>query len=107
MSPFRQLNALQLAKDAVVARIDRERDVCVRHGARLLAPLVTLDAVWASWRRLSPLVRSVGVTAGALLAWRARRTAGDPAGSGLRRIVEWVRLARVLFATAKGVPRDD
>ena len=76
MSPRQELNRLAARKALLQARIGVRRLQCQLHAAELEPPLRAADRALAAWRRISPLLKLVGVPAGILLGRELERRLG-------------------------------
>lgn len=93
MYPRRELDALAARKAIVQARIEVRRWECVQAAQALSRPIAVVDRGLELWRRISPLVKLMGLPAAFLGARKIFRKAGPG---------KWSKLAALLPAIFRG-----
>jgi hypothetical protein len=67
MYPRAELTSLAASKLALRRQIFIRRSECAAAAARLAQPIVWIDRAYATWRRISPLVKLASVPIGLLI----------------------------------------
>ena len=93
MYPRRELDRLGARKAIVHARIEVHRWECVQAAAELSRPVAVIDRGIELWRRLSPLVKLMGLP----MAFFGTRKVLRCVGRG-----KWSKLAALLPAVMRG-----
>jgi len=97
MYPRRELAALTDRKAIVQARIDVRRWECAEAVEELSRPIAVVDRGIAAWRKISPLVKLIGLPASLLSMRKLLRH------TGRRRISKLVALMPIILRGAKAV----
>lgn len=99
MFPSRQLTALAERKTFLQQRLALRRARAVIEAGRVARPLHLADALYAHWRQLAPLVKTLGVP---FALWTGRRLSrrGPRGAAGL--IGTALRFAPVVLAAVRG-----
>jgi hypothetical protein len=84
MYPSRQLTELAARKTLLQARIAVRRWECASAAAQIARPIALIDRGIALWRRISPVIKILGIPAGIFLVQffkrRGARTAAKKSG---------------------------
>lgn len=80
MYPAGELRRLAARKALLEARISVRRLQCMMHGAELARPINWIDRAWTQWKRISPLVKLVGVPVAIGLGQKMARRHGRLSG---------------------------
>jgi hypothetical protein len=97
MYPSGELNLLGARKALVRVRIAEHRWQCIQAAGELSKPVEFLDRAWATWKKISPLMKMAGVPLTWMLVKRMKIF------GRLAKVASFARTLPVILNTAKAV----